>query len=99
MNRHDIGELYDLRSEREERKKPLYVSNQFIHAYTGMIARDEKRNWSDVYVVSDYDRNKVIWRVPISEIRKLFSTAIADCASEVRIEYDEKRKDYVVLTD
>jgi hypothetical protein len=72
LNEHHIYELYGLEKERRETKKPLYLSNQFIHAYTSFVARDDSRNWCDVYVVSDFDRNDCIWRIPISEIRRLF---------------------------
>src|SRR4030095_2049055 len=50
MNVHDHWETYDLENERRESKKPLYLSNQFIHACTSFVARDETHNWSDVYI-------------------------------------------------
>ena len=98
MNCHDIYDLYNLEKERRETKKPFYISNQFIHAYTSFVARDEKRNWSDVYVVSDYDRNDCIWRVPIPEIRRLFSVASRDYPHSVHMIYDQKKRDYQVST-
>lgn len=99
MNRHDIEEIYDQRHERAEAKKPLYMSNQFIHCYTSFVARDESRRWSDVFVVSDYDRNSCIWRVPVSEIRRLFATASMDYPHSGSWQYDAKKGDYVVTTN
>src|SRR5262249_12924398 len=84
MNCHCIDELYDLTAEREQTKKPLYISNQFIHAYTWTIARDQQRNWSSIYIVSEFDRNDCIWRIPISEIQKLFKTASLDYPHSIR---------------
>jgi len=98
-NGHDIYELYGLANERSERKKPFYISNQFIHAYTSFVARDESRNWSDVYVVSDYDRNNCIWRVPISEIQRLFKVAAQDYPHSVRLVYNDEKGDYEVSTN
>lgn len=98
-NEHDIYELYDLEKERRERKKPLYLSNQFIHAYTSFVARDNSRNWSDVYVVSDFDRDDCIWRIPISEIRRLFKVAAEDYPYSVRMVYNQKKGDYEVSTN
>lgn len=99
MNRHDIEELYDLGRERHETKKPLYLSNQFIHCYTSFVARDQTRNWSDVFVVSDFDRNTCIWRVPVGEIIRLFSTAASDFPHSVRMVFSEDKGDYVVSTN
>ncbi len=98
-NGHDIYELYDLENERRETKKPFYISNQFIHAYTSFVARDESRNWSDVYVVSDYDRNDCIWRVPVSEICRLFKAVARDYPHSVRMVYNQKKADYDVSTN
>jgi len=55
LNGWDVRELNDLHREVPSTKKPGYIANQFIHAYTSFVARDETRNWSDVFVVSDYD--------------------------------------------
>src|SRR5436190_22208387 len=52
MNHHRLDEVYDLENERRETKRPVYVCNQLVHAYTSFIARDQTRNWSDVYAVS-----------------------------------------------
>ena len=78
MNEHFIDEVYNLEEERRESKKPLYLSNQFIHAFTSFVMRDESRNWSDVFIVSDYDRNTCIWRVPVARVRELFLVAAQD---------------------
>jgi len=99
MNRHEIYELYDLEAERCETKKPLYMSNQFIHAYTSFVVRDENRNWSNAYIVSDYDRNDCIWRVPVSEIRRLFSALARDFPRSVQMVFNHKKGDYDVSTN
>lgn len=99
LNGHDIEELYDPARERHETKKPLYLSNQFIHCYTSFVARDLSRNWSDVFVVSDFDRNRCIWRVPVAEILRLFSTAAKDYPHSVKMIFNEEKGDYVVSTN
>ena len=50
-NNHRIFDHYDTENEKLEIKKPFYMSNQFIHAYTSFVFRDETRNWSEIYVV------------------------------------------------
>lgn len=99
LNHHRIDELYDLDNERQQTKKPLYLSNQFIHAYTSYIMRDESRNWSDVYIVSDFDRNECIWRIPIAEIHHLFATAAKDYPHSIQKIYNKKTRDYEVFTN
>jgi hypothetical protein len=98
-NNHRIDELYKLENERRESKKPLYLSNQFIHAYTSFVMRDERRNWSSVLIVSDCDRNDCIWRIPIEEIRSLFSVAAHDYPRSIQRLCSEKKGDYEVTTN
>lgn len=99
LNGHDIWELYDMDQETPETKKSSYIANQFIHAYTSFIARDESRNWSDVFVVSDFDRNDCIWRVPVAEIRKMFRVAAEDYPHTTRMVFNKKKGDYDVDTN
>jgi hypothetical protein len=99
FNGHDLWELYDLDREVPSTQKPGYIANQFIHAYTSFVARDESRNWSDVFVVSDYDRNDCIWRVPIPEIRRIFRTAAEDYPHSIRMVFNAKKGDYDVQTN
>ncbi len=99
MNGHRIWELYDMENEVACTKKPLYVSNQFVHAYTSFVARDESRNWSDVILVSDFDRNDCIWRVPVSVIESLFREASVDYPHEVNMKFNPKTGDYDVTTN
>lgn len=99
LNVGEIFEIYDFENEKIGTKKPLYISNQFIHAYISFVSRDESRNWSDVYIVSDYDRNDCIWRIPIATIRSLFKLASEDYPYQLRYSYDYQKRDYLVTTD
>ena len=99
LNGHCIWELYDLENEKPVAKKPQYIANQFIHSYTSFVARDETRNWSDIYVVSDYDRKNCIWRVPVEEIHKLLKSAAKDYPHTVTMTYNPKTKDYDTNTN
>jgi hypothetical protein len=99
MNGHRIWEMYDMEKEIPETKKPQYISNQFVHAYTSFIARDETRNWSDVFIVSDFGRNDCIWRVPVSIIRNIFIKASEDYPQTVKFEWNAKKGDYDVTAN
>ena len=99
LNRQDIWKLYDIEKETSERKKLSYIANQFIHAYTSLIARDDSRNWSDVFIVSDFVRDDCIWRVPISEIRRVFRIASDDYPHTIKMVFNEKYRDYDIDTN
>ena len=96
MNCCDLEQLYHMENEVTESKRPLYIANQFIHAYVSFPFRDETRNWSDIFIVSDFDRNDCIWRVPIETIRNLFLDASQDYPSSVSFVFDQKKNDYVI---
>jgi hypothetical protein len=99
INKHRFWELYDMEHEVPENKSLLYVSNQFIHAYTSFVVRDETRNWSDVLLVSDFDRNDCIWRIPIREIESVFFAASEDYPHTIKASFNTKTGDYDVRTD
>jgi len=99
LNHHRIDELYNLDNEERQTKKPLYLSNQFIHAYTSFVMRDESRNWSDVYIVSDFDRNDCIWRIPVAEVHRLFTIAAQDYPHSIQEVFNEEQGDYNVSTN
>ena len=96
---HCLEENYDWDAEKAERKQVPCVCDQCIHAYLSFVFRGPDRSWSDLLVVSDYDRNNVIWRVPFSRIRSLFEAASNDWPASVRMVYDPKLGDYKVTTD
>lgn len=90
-NNHRLDELYDLENERLEKRRPQFLSNQFIHAYTSFVTRDATRNWSDIYIASDFDRNELIWRVPISEVRSFFMVSSADYPQEMHMKFNAQK--------
>lgn len=98
LSRFEIHENYDWQAEQPERKSVAYVCNQCIHAYVSFIERDAGRNWSDLLVVSDYDRNNVIWRIPFGVIITLFRATSKDWPSTTTWNYDEKLSDYRLAT-
>ena len=98
-NQYDLFEVYDIDNEKQETKPLAYVCNQFIHCTTSFLFRDESRNWSDVYIVSDFDKRNCIWRVPIAEIREIFSTVSEDYPHSFRMEWNPKKGDYDLSTE
>tara|TARA_R110001583_G_scaffold100293_4_gene246204 strand:+ start:4431 stop:4817 length:387 start_codon:yes stop_codon:yes gene_type:complete len=95
-NRFELEEYYDLNGENSYQRSAWYLSNQFIHSYTSLLARDQSRNWSEVFIFSDYDRNKFVWRVPISEIIRAFETCNEDWPHEIHMKYNDGKSDWDV---
>ena len=75
---YNFWEAYDVDNEVTEHKKTIYISNQFIHSVTSYPTRNKNRNWDSIYIMSDYDRKKCIWRVPIEQVYQLFLVAYND---------------------
>lgn len=99
ISRFSLDKNYDWNAEKPQRKSVTYVSNQCIHAYISFIDRGPDRNWSDLLVVSDYDRNNVIWRIPFTSIIALFEAASTDWPASIQMTYDAELGDYRVTTD
>jgi len=99
LNRFSIENNYDWGEERAAQKTVLYVANQFIHAYASFASRGSDRNWSDFLVVSDFDRQNVIWRIQFATIVALFEATARDWPVDVQLAYDPRLKDYKVSTD
>jgi hypothetical protein len=91
-------EAYDMDNERRESKNAIYIANQFIHSVTSYPVRSEDRNWQDIFVMSDFDRKSCIWRVPVSEIRRLFLVAYEDYPG-FSMRFNHKKKDYDITAE
>ena len=94
MNRYEFFDNYRWSAEKQEQKLITDVCNQCIHSYLSRVERGADRNWCDLYVVSDYDRNKFIWRIPIAAIRDLFISVSRDYPSSSRVSYNQTKGDY-----
>ena len=71
-------DVYDFDGERSVVKTPKDIANQFIHSCMSLVLQDETGNWAEVFTVSDKDRHKRVWRIPIAEVVRLFEQAAKD---------------------
>ncbi len=99
LNNHKIEELYDFSKEQPQTKKPIYICHQIIHSYTSGMIVDETRNWDSLLVVSDYDRRKNIWRIPIVSIVGLLKEASEDYPNYMAYKWNNRTGDYDVITN
>lgn len=101
LNHYSIDKIYDLKREFKIKKGIVFIANQLIHSCTIFAYRNDPidRNWGGVFACSDWERNKAIYRIPISEIIKIFQLVGNDYLTEIRMTYDEKIDDYEIETN
>ncbi len=101
LNQHSIDKIYNLKKEHSVKKDIIFIANQLIHSCTIFAYREslKDRNWGGVYACSDYERNKTIYRIPISEIIKIFQLVNNDYPSGIRMIWDSGSNDYKVKTE
>ena len=95
----DIVELYELEVEEEIWRDVIFVCNQFIHADFTYAFRNEYRNWEGIYVSSDFQKRKWIYRIPVSEIKRIFEIAVVDRPSYIMLRYDASTESWIRETD
>ncbi|EGQ8919483.1 TPA: hypothetical protein ACQYCV_001420 [Vibrio parahaemolyticus] len=98
-NYWDISELYDMDSEMKQTKNIQFISNQLIHGQAMYAYRDDSRNWHGVWACSDFERNKYVYRIPISTIINMLETAANDYPEQINYRYCSKKNDYIVETN
>lgn len=94
LNFFDVHELYDFEKGKTTQLSVNFLSNQFVHARAIYADRDETKNWSHVLLCSDFERKKAIYRVPVTEIQRIFHLVADDSISWSSYVYDPKIGDY-----
>jgi len=61
--------------------------------------REKDRNWGGIYTCSDFERQKYVYRIPLSEITKILEIAGNDYPEKNTMTYCELRGDYVIKTN
>ena len=70
--------------KQKQRNQPTYQTSSSMLTQVSYSSDETHQLKSDVYVISDFDRNDCIWRVPISVIRELFELASDDYPSRLK---------------
>ena len=99
LNFSDIDELYNLDNEQPVSKNVNFLCNQFIHGGAIYAYREKNRNWGGIYTCSDFEREKYVYRIPISEIIKVLEVTGNDCSDSISMTYSKSKGDYVVKTN
>jgi hypothetical protein len=97
LNSWKIYDNYDHKSEKLVGKDIRFVCNQIIHSEVMFAYREKDRNWGGIYTFSDFERSKYLYRIPLSEIIALLKLAGTDYPASIKIEYSEKKGDYIII--
>lgn len=99
LNFWDIDELYNLEQEERVSKKVVFLCNQLIHGGAMYAYREPNRNWGGIYTCSDFERQKYVYRIPLTEILQILTIAGHDYPQSMSWEYSEVTGDYTVTID
>lgn len=95
----DIDKIYNLEKEESVGKNVNFLCNQLIHGGAMFAYREKDRNWGGIYTYSDFERNKYVYRIPLSEIVKILEIAGNDYPDMITMTFDRNKNDYVVKTN
>lgn len=93
-----VDDLYHFSAETDATVSISFLANQFVHCRVIYAARDKTRNWSEVFLCSDHEARKAIYRVPILEIRRIFHLVGGDYTTWLSMAYDPAINDYHVTS-
>jgi hypothetical protein len=99
LNRHEVGDLYDMQRETRKTISLRFLCNQVIHSYIIFCARDETKRFSHIFVCSDFERNRFLYVLSIESIVALLREVAFDFPNRMRLEFDPKIQDYRVSQD
>lgn len=71
------------------------ICNWLIHSFIFFTAYDEAGRVAAFYLSSDYDRNKALYEISLSEWLKYIDFIISDDIVSMSARYDEKKDDYI----
>ena len=74
-----------------------FFSNQVIHSYVLSAQREpSEKKFSTLLVCSDYERNRQLFRVAISDMISVMRRVAASYPANLEYKYDERIADYIV---
>lgn len=96
MNWYEFEELYDLKNGKKEKINLRTLCNQIIHSYIFFPSFNRKKIFNGIYITSDNNRNRKLFKVRIAEIISIFEKVGNNYPRVVSFIYDDKKKDYKV---
>ena len=86
---------YDWEHERSVTARGKDICNWLIHSYVFFVVSDENDIIKFFCVSSDYDRNKVLYKVPISDWLSYIDFIASDDIVQMDCHFNNKKGDYI----
>ena len=96
MHRWPDENTHDWDDEKTYTKSGAEICNWLIHSYIFLFCFDENGTIDSFYVSSDYDRNKLLYRVELKDWITYMEFVGSDYIVASDMHVDENKKDYVL---
>lgn len=95
LHRWPEEDSHDWENEREVIVAGKSVCNWLIHSYMFFVVFNEENVVDSFSVTSDFDRNKILYRIPLSEWIAYMDYIASDDIVSISSHYDTKVGDYI----
>ena len=98
LNRFDLEDLYEFEREKKKMISLKFLCNQIVHSYIIFLVRDESVNFAHIFVCSDYERNRFLYKVAIKDLIAVILEAASNYPRNIEWKFDPKIQDYRMNT-
>jgi hypothetical protein len=98
LNRFDLEDLYEFEREKKKTISLKFLCNQIIHSYIIFLVRDENINFTHIFVCSDFERNRFLYKVAIKDLIVVILEVARNYPSRAVWKFDSKIQDYRIQT-
>ena len=95
LHRWPEEDSHDWENEQDTTVAGKNVCNWLIHSFMFFFAFNEDGIVDSFCVTSDYDRNKILYRIPLKAWLAYIDYIVTDDIVCMRSNYDQKREEYV----
>lgn len=89
------ADSHDWGNERSTVRDAKYICNSLIHSHIFFFRKDENDGDMYFFVSSDYDINKVLYKISFSDWLKYINYVIEDNVVSMSISFDKEKEEYV----
>ncbi len=98
LNQHKFPELYDLYGGNTELVSYWDICNQFIHSSIFSPFIPTGQSLVGIYIASDWAKKNKLYYITLIKILEIFVAVGNNYPSEMTMNYDEKKNEYVVTS-
>lgn len=95
MHRWLDADTHNWEHEETYTKLGTEICNWLIHSYVFLLSYDENDTVDSFYVSSDYDRNKMLYRIELNDWLAYMDFVGKNYVAAICMHADENKKDYV----